>query len=611
MSHPNSISSVSFGDADASKQVTLQDLHAQNIDGFNRLHLKENPGGAGIGGGAGAVGAGSAGNGAVSAANTAGAVGAVGTAGAAGGSFSQLLSCPSTPLGGGSGSTMALLSPPSSRYAFEPSLTTAAIPPISSVLMGGESAEGFPADVGNAQRTVPSFRPSTEARLETFTADLRAFARWIGAMQPQQQRTVVDVLLDNLQAAVLPYVRERAATTNAQPVPQRGAQTSAGAQAPSAAQVSNVAQVSGVPRQVSPPPMQPVSPLVMLGGESVGAQGMVAPVASMPVGSAMLDDPVARPRSAGPAQMRPARAHGARGMGMSGLTPAYSATTSPYLTGNPVESGVGSQPLFRVFSSDMDSSGFQRRSRDFFGEDARNQGALAQQFGLTSDFGGQNAMKLNSLMRESDAHAQSAHVEPTKQVQSAQAAPVHSVPVQPVQAPQKAQAPQTTNSGSSSASTTSPHRPRTMAEDLMAAQAAQAQAAHAQAAQTATAQGSTTQGSTAQGPAQSNGISRGRPRGVRNARDSPRSVSTSAVSPPSVVKSASPEDIASRRLLANIPLWLKTLRLHKYTDNLKSLRWEQMVELSDEDLGKLGVSTVGARNKLLKSFAYVKENLHD
>lgn len=68
-----------------------------------------------------------------------------------------------------------------------------------------------------------------------------------------------------------------------------------------------------------------------------------------------------------------------------------------------------------------------------------------------------------------------------------------------------------------------------------------------------------------------------------------------------------PRDIASDALLEDIPAWLKTLRLHKYTDNLKHLKWQEMVVLDDEGLTSLGVSTVGARNKLLKSFKYVCE----
>lgn len=68
-----------------------------------------------------------------------------------------------------------------------------------------------------------------------------------------------------------------------------------------------------------------------------------------------------------------------------------------------------------------------------------------------------------------------------------------------------------------------------------------------------------------------------------------------------------PKDISSDALLSDVPAWLKVLRLHKYTDKLQHLKWQELINLDDEALEKLGVSTVGARNKLIKSFNYVKE----
>ncbi|CAN6672473.1 hypothetical protein TRVA0_046S00672 [Trichomonascus vanleenenianus] len=60
-------------------------------------------------------------------------------------------------------------------------------------------------------------------------------------------------------------------------------------------------------------------------------------------------------------------------------------------------------------------------------------------------------------------------------------------------------------------------------------------------------------------------------------------------------------------LLEDIGGWLRTLRLHKYTDNLKDLDWKEMVQLSDEDLQKRGVTALGARRKMLKVFEQVRE----
>lgn len=77
--------------------------------------------------------------------------------------------------------------------------------------------------------------------------------------------------------------------------------------------------------------------------------------------------------------------------------------------------------------------------------------------------------------------------------------------------------------------------------------------------------------------------------------------------PPAPPKSPMPPDITTLQLLNNIPAWLKALRLHKYTEILKHLSWKVMVTLNDEDLAQLGIATVGARRKLLKAFALVRE----
>ena len=61
-----------------------------------------------------------------------------------------------------------------------------------------------------------------------------------------------------------------------------------------------------------------------------------------------------------------------------------------------------------------------------------------------------------------------------------------------------------------------------------------------------------------------------------------------------------PEDPTDPALLKDIPNWLRTLRLHKYTDQLKDMRWQDLVNLDDEGLEKRGVAAKGARSKLLK-----------
>ncbi|KAF1988249.1 hypothetical protein K402DRAFT_419593 [Aulographum hederae CBS 113979] len=68
-----------------------------------------------------------------------------------------------------------------------------------------------------------------------------------------------------------------------------------------------------------------------------------------------------------------------------------------------------------------------------------------------------------------------------------------------------------------------------------------------------------------------------------------------------------PEDPTDPNLLQDIPGWLRSLRLHKYTDNLKDLKWTELVELDDDGLEKRGVNALGARRKMLKVFEQIKE----
>lgn len=71
--------------------------------------------------------------------------------------------------------------------------------------------------------------------------------------------------------------------------------------------------------------------------------------------------------------------------------------------------------------------------------------------------------------------------------------------------------------------------------------------------------------------------------------------------------SMNPKSLTDPKLLNNIPIWLKTLRLHKYSDILSDLRWEKLIYLEDDDLLNRGVMALGARRKLLKAFNIVKD----
>ncbi|RKP40023.1 hypothetical protein BJ085DRAFT_10927, partial [Dimargaris cristalligena] len=56
------------------------------------------------------------------------------------------------------------------------------------------------------------------------------------------------------------------------------------------------------------------------------------------------------------------------------------------------------------------------------------------------------------------------------------------------------------------------------------------------------------------------------------------------------------------QLLEDVPAWLRSLRLHKYTTCFEGLDWKTMLEMTDEDLTNRGVAALGARRKMLKVF---------
>ncbi|KAJ2156494.1 Flap-structured DNA-binding and RNA-binding protein [Coemansia sp. RSA 552] len=64
-------------------------------------------------------------------------------------------------------------------------------------------------------------------------------------------------------------------------------------------------------------------------------------------------------------------------------------------------------------------------------------------------------------------------------------------------------------------------------------------------------------------------------------------------------------DMVDMKLVQDIPSWLRSLRLHKYTDCFTGMDWTSVVSLSDEQLQAKGVAALGARRKMLKVFESV------
>jgi hypothetical protein len=59
-------------------------------------------------------------------------------------------------------------------------------------------------------------------------------------------------------------------------------------------------------------------------------------------------------------------------------------------------------------------------------------------------------------------------------------------------------------------------------------------------------------------------------------------------------------------LFSDVPAWFRSLRLHKYNTVFESMKWQDIIKLSDEDLVAKGVAALGARRKMLKVFENVR-----
>jgi hypothetical protein len=69
------------------------------------------------------------------------------------------------------------------------------------------------------------------------------------------------------------------------------------------------------------------------------------------------------------------------------------------------------------------------------------------------------------------------------------------------------------------------------------------------------------------------------------------------------------EEDVDPALLHDIPAWLRSLRLHKYTPNFEKMKWQDMVMLDEAGLEAKGVAALGARRKMLKTFETVRKKM--
>ena len=63
------------------------------------------------------------------------------------------------------------------------------------------------------------------------------------------------------------------------------------------------------------------------------------------------------------------------------------------------------------------------------------------------------------------------------------------------------------------------------------------------------------------------------------------------------------------KLLDDVPGWLRSLRLHKYTPNFEGMHWRDMVTMDEAQLEAKGVAALGARRKMLKTFEVVRKKM--
>ncbi|KAJ2744971.1 Flap-structured DNA-binding and RNA-binding protein [Coemansia sp. BCRC 34301] len=83
------------------------------------------------------------------------------------------------------------------------------------------------------------------------------------------------------------------------------------------------------------------------------------------------------------------------------------------------------------------------------------------------------------------------------------------------------------------------------------------------------------------------------------------STAGSNLSVPSSPAGMKPQEPVDLSLVRDIPAWLRSLRLHKYTECFADMPWTEVVTLSDEGLQEKGVIALGARRKMLKVFEAV------
>ena len=86
-----------------------------------------------------------------------------------------------------------------------------------------------------------------------------------------------------------------------------------------------------------------------------------------------------------------------------------------------------------------------------------------------------------------------------------------------------------------------------------------------------------------------------------NAADNEDSANSGLRPPPNAVRSSIIHPPMVLPIDQEVPTWLRQQRLHKFTDNLKDLNLEELMQIDDKTLLSRGVTALGARRKMLKN----------
>lgn len=96
--------------------------------------------------------------------------------------------------------------------------------------------------------------------------------------------------------------------------------------------------------------------------------------------------------------------------------------------------------------------------------------------------------------------------------------------------------------------------------------------------------------------------------GARSGRSSIRSPGVKSPSARGGQEKKDEEDV-DPKVLEDVPAWLRSLRLHKYTPNFEGMNWRDMVLMDEAALEAKGVAALGARRKMLKTFEVVRKKM--